>query len=245
MSKLSLLAAGAVLTIAYIHESMTKPKVGDWASLDWKTVSAAQVGKLLKSGLDVGGRAINPGVADEMKRAGMTLPPGRSTPLMFAAAYSDDPAVVEALIKAGSDVNADGDRGYTPLIWAAKENKNPAVVEALIKAGADVNGGVPSGTTPLMFAALFNDNPAVVGALLNGGADPAARNEGGLTPLMFAVANGNPAVAEAVLDAVLAAGGDVNARDDGGETAFDRAAENPRLKGSDVYRRLESLKNGG
>jgi len=44
---------------------------------------------------------------------------------------------IEALLKAGADVDARDERDRTPLMGAAHWNKNPTVIEFLLKAGAD------------------------------------------------------------------------------------------------------------
>jgi ankyrin repeat protein len=85
-------------------------------------------------------------------------------PVVFMAAQRGDPAILEVLIQAGADVNAqigttynDDAIGYagtsdgTPLGYAAGAGKVEAM-KVLQKAGADVNGGGPEGVTPLMFA---------------------------------------------------------------------------------------------
>lgn len=75
------------------------------------------------------------------------------TILMFAGFYSK-PELIDALIKAGSDVNAVDDEGYTPLMAAALGN-NLEAVNILINAGADVNAKTKNGTTPLMAALSY------------------------------------------------------------------------------------------
>ena len=130
------------------------------------------------------------------------------TPL-HGAVRNENPAVTEALLAAGADVNARMSNGFyglipgaptihlvtgaelngrsqdgvTPLHLAAGYNQNPAVTEALLAAGADVNARSISGLTPLHRAAGVNENPAVIGLLLEAGANLEARDEnGGLTP---------------------------------------------------------------
>lgn len=51
------------------------------------------------------------------------------TPLHWAAASSDNPAVVEALLAVGADVAAQDDDGVTPVHLAARHNSNAAVVQ--------------------------------------------------------------------------------------------------------------------
>lgn len=60
----------------------------------------------------------------------------------------------------------------------------------------------------------------------------------GFTPLMFAAGgNSNPAVIETLIKAKA----DVNARDKAGKTAFDYAEDNPKIKGTPVYWKLNDL----
>ena len=60
--------------------------------------------------------------------------------------------VVRALIKAGADVNAKDNDGWTPLHYSAW-NGHLEVARALIEAGADVNAKENGGSTPLHAAA--------------------------------------------------------------------------------------------
>lgn len=53
----------------------------------------------------------------------------------MARTLNDDPAVVLALIKAGTDPNARTGNGMA-VSWVAEENRNPAVAMALLKARA-------------------------------------------------------------------------------------------------------------
>ena len=95
----------------------------------------------------------------------------RLTPLHWAARWNDNPAVIEALLKAGADLEAQNDDKDTPLHLAAAFNRTPAVIEALLEAGADPNARDKKGKTPPQLAAEYNMNPAVIEALLKAGAD--------------------------------------------------------------------------
>ena len=68
---------------------------------------------------------------------------------MHAVITSQVPAVINALIDGGADVNAPNKDGISPLMMASQTSANPAVAEALIKAGADVNARDQSGKTVL------------------------------------------------------------------------------------------------
>ena len=116
-----------------------------------------------------------------------------STPLHFAAADSDDPAVIVALLEAGAnpDVRSENEwtLGRTPLHFAAFHNESPAAIAVLVEAGADPNAQDNWRETPLHRAAWNTKNPAVIVALLEGGADPSARDKYGKIPLDYAREN--------------------------------------------------------
>jgi ankyrin repeat protein len=128
-----------------------------------------------------------------------------STPLHWAA-YRDDLAKVDALVRSGANVNAANDLGVTPL-WAASLNGSPALVKRLLDAGANPNMALLSGETPLMVAAR-SGNTGAVEALLARGANPDARGARGQTALMWAVAQQHPASVKLL----IAGKADVHAR---------------------------------
>ena len=72
--------------------------------------------------------------------------------------FPGGPAVVDALIRRGADVNARflGHHTETPLHWAASSN-DVAVLDALLDRGADIeaDGAVIGGGTPLSDAVAF------------------------------------------------------------------------------------------
>jgi len=94
---------------------------------------------------------------------------GTYTPLFLASQQGHAP-VIDALIKAGSDVKAGTPNGTSPLMVAAAAGKVDAV-EALVDAGADVNAkdGVRA-QTPVMYAAASN-RADVITLLASRGAD--------------------------------------------------------------------------
>jgi ankyrin repeat protein len=122
-----------------------------------------------------------------------------STPLHWAA-YRDDLAKTDQLIRAGANVNAANDLGVTPL-WAASTNGSVALVKRLLDAGANPNTALISGETPLMVASRSGKSAAVE-ALLAKGANPNARGTRGQTALMWAVAQKHAEVVK-----LLVAGG--------------------------------------
>ena len=80
------------------------------------------------------------------------------TPLHSAAAYNENPLVVQALLDAGSDLRSRSERDWTPLHSAAASNNNPLVVQALLDAGADGNVRTLQGILPFELA---SDNPRI------------------------------------------------------------------------------------
>ena len=128
-----------------------------------------------------------------------------STPLHWAA-YRDDLAKVDQLIRAGANVNAANDIGVTPL-WSASLNGSVPIVTRLLEAGARPDASLLSGETPLMAAAGAGKS-AVVEALLGKGANPNARGPRAQTALMWAVSQQHADVVKLL----LAAKADVHAR---------------------------------
>ena len=106
------------------------------------------------------------------------------TPLLGAATFTANPAVIVALLDAGADPNARTEDGTTPLLGAATFAANAAVISALLDAGADPNARTEDGETPLHLAAGIGD-AEVMEVLLQAGADPNARDNDGRLPGKF------------------------------------------------------------
>ena len=152
-----------------------------------------------------------------------------------------DESDISRCLKAGADpISRSIFNGDAPLHAAAAFSKNPAVVVALVKAGADPNArNLYKRTTPLHTAAALGKTPAIVNALVKAGANPNARDKYKQTPLHTVALEGKtPAVVEALLDA----GANPSARDRSGKTPGDYAEENPALRGTEVYRRLNEAR---
>ena len=119
------------------------------------------------------------------------------TPL-FMAARSGNAAIVDALLKAGSDAKSASTVGTTPLMLAAASG-NVESVQLLLKTGADPNAkDTYQGQTALMFAAA-SGRTDVIRVLASNKADANARS---LVPTRLArgaranftpVVNGQPA----------------------------------------------------
>jgi ankyrin repeat protein len=83
--------------------------------------------------------------------AGVLAAADGSSPL-HRAAYADDLAAVERLLRGGADVKEANRYGVTALSLACT-NGNGAMVARLLAAGADANTALPGGETALMTAA--------------------------------------------------------------------------------------------
>ena len=119
---------------------------------------------------------------------------GRHTqPTLFAVVKAGDLTELQALLAAGSDVNARDQFGQTPLIYALSEGADEEVVGSLLEAGANVNVTTEAGWTPLMYAARDAESAETVQQLMFAGADPTVRNAEGQTAADLA--RRNPAVA--------------------------------------------------
>ena len=149
------------------------------------------------------------------------------TPLILATVFSDDLAVVTALLEAGADVGKPDVLGRTPLdywafgtplTWMFRSDSYMAIHAELLAAGADVNVRANNGWTPLHRAAA-TDNVMAIRALLEAGADPAVRDTRGSTPLHAAAQGASPAAMAVLLDA----GSDPQALNHDGRTALEVA----------------------
>jgi hypothetical protein len=120
--------------------------------------------------------------------------------------------VVEAVLTAGADVNAEpskaaydlhrtvlSDEGRTALMHAAARRDGLEIVERLLRAGAAVNARDWRGATALRYA-LFG-SADTVSALIRAGADVDTRDDSGATALSIALANGNTAAVRILREA--------------------------------------------
>ncbi len=131
------------------------------------------------------------------------------TPLHLAALNSD-PAVTEALIARGANVNARGQYGLTPLHTAARLG-GLEHVRALFSAGAQIEARDDEGRTPLHWAVEGDPNALML--LLDLGANIEAKNNDGFTPLHWAAA-----YVEAVASLLVRRAADTLATEDMGRT---------------------------
>ena len=189
----------------------------------FSSVTTEMVMRCLQSGLNVHATSSH---WDQRRPTGSQLDDD-STPLHAAAAWSRDPVVISLLARAGADVNARNERGYTPLHGAALINTR-AVVSALLATGAEVDGWAAGFSvdfgwahTPL-HSASGNEDPDVTATLLAAGANADARGVQGETPLHMAAGRIDNI---AVITTLLEGGADVNARRNGGRTPLHEAAQ--------------------
>jgi uncharacterized protein len=125
--------------------------------------------------------------------------PDGTTPLHWAA-HEGDAAKVEALIRAGADVNARNRFGSTPLYEAVLEG-HTAVIKRLLKAKADPHVANEGGMTVLMVVARTSNTEAA-DALIKAGANVNAKEPTrGQTALMLAAAQSQPAIVRLLMKA--------------------------------------------
>ena len=123
------------------------------------------------------------------------------------AAYHDDFAASELLIRAGADVDAENRYGVTPLSLAC-ENGSADLIKLLLEAGANPNAALRGGETPLMTASRTGRLSAVR-ILLAFGAEVGTKEAmRGQTALMWAAAEGHVQV----IRELIAAGANFEAR---------------------------------
>ena len=163
------------------------------------------------------------------------------TPLKVAT-YEMHPAIVEAMLVAGADVNAqNGESKVSALMIAANGGRFrrglgfPApsmqvntVVKNLIAANADVNAADSEGDTVLHYAVQKGD-PEIVKILISAGADIHAVTSSQMTALMMATSCESPFCMDLetkvqLVQVLLQANAAVNAQDALGNTALHYAA---------------------
>ena len=189
-----------------------------------------------------------------------------ATPLHTAAGHSQEAAVVRALLSAGARLGARDETGATPLHTATATGTNAAVVEALLEAGADTAARDETGRTPGDYVAenssladtdaarrlagascddwntarfFEHADAATISRCLDDGADVRAFDANGMTPLHFAAAH---TTAPEAIQALLDAGADASAIDSDGKAAWHHAGDNPALRGTDIYWRLNEAR---
>jgi ankyrin repeat protein len=108
---------------------------------------------LLAKGAHVNVASASPDVVPSARVKNGIIQIGQLTPLLVAIANYAPKAVIDTLIAAGADVNANDVRHLSVLMTAvATDHGDPAVVRALIARGADVNVKDLNGETALDWA---------------------------------------------------------------------------------------------
>ena len=131
-----------------------------------------------------------------------------STPLEMAVRKYENPAVIEAMLKAGADPRAKNNLGQTSLHQAARHNENPAVIQVLLSNAGSPRGRDIFGRTPVHYAAN-NENPAVIQILLSNAGSLRSKDVFDRTPMHYASRNENLGV----IKTLIAAGGDPKTKD--------------------------------
>lgn len=115
---------------------------------------------------------------------------------LILAAYDDQPAAVDYLLRAGADACIADHNGNTALMGALYKGE-PDIARRLLKAGCAIDQANNAGETALSFAALFG-RLDIIPELVALGADPDHADARGRTALQTAYAQGNPQAAEAL-----------------------------------------------
>jgi ankyrin repeat protein len=123
------------------------------------------------------------------------------------AAYRNDLAMADLLIRSGARANVANDLGATPLHLACT-NRSAPMVERLLAADANPKAALSGGETVLMTCARAGDVKAVRALIAHGADVNATEHNHQQTALMWAVAERHADVARVLIDA----GADVRAR---------------------------------
>jgi ankyrin repeat protein len=184
------------------------------------------------------------------------------TPLIRAATYNKNPAVIKELLNLGAEINAFATNpfsqwgrmrdGATAMEFAAAQNSNPEIIKILAQAGASIgkrnivtekeffSDTIRPG--PLMYAAEYNANPEVIKILIQLGADINKQDSAGLTPLMYAAGSQEFGDQRSkIIRLLVESGADIKLRDHKNRTAFDYLEKNPEARENKDFAQLEKL----
>lgn len=142
----------------------------------------------------------------------------RATPL-HVAAENGGLQVINELLNAGADKEAQNRKGSTPLHIAAREG-HEEIVKLLLERQAKIEARDDEGWTALHFGCQ-NGHTEVVNELLNAGANKEARTKKGWTPLHIAAREGHEEIIKLLLEREVR----IEARDDEGQTALHFACQ--------------------
>ena len=149
---------------------------------------------------------------------------------------SDALLIIQALIKAGANVNHTSHIGTTALSHAASDG-TLAIVQALLDGGANPHSKEKkTAMTPFLWSVSNTgpDGEKIMQLLLSKGANINQTNESGTTALMGAAKCGTASMARALLKA----GSDVNATEKIGSTALFYAILNDEPEGANLVKVL-------
>jgi ankyrin repeat protein len=155
-------------------------------------------------------------------------PKTRSTPLMYAAQYSN-PLIIKALINAGADINKANAAGETPLMISAMHGNE--LTPFLSTPGIEVNAKDSRGSTALMHAIKKFNCEAAKELIACPGIDVNAKDTNGKTALMLCAEKDSPRNMEHLLAHPSI---DVNAQDINGYTALMLSARRSIVTGKNL-----------
>lgn len=114
---------------------------------------------------------------------------------VYKAAWKQDVAKVEHLLKNGADVNSKGELGGYYMLHVAMFKSNMELFDCILKYNPDINAKNDDGQTPLHYAITFRETEMAI-KLIDAGADIDVRNKKGRTPFQLASHLGNKEIAD-------------------------------------------------
>lgn len=134
---------------------------------------------------------------------------------LILAVKKGDFKMVELLVSAGADVNAQDKAGNFPLLCAVEQSRLD-IVALLLESGVDVNASNKKGETALFWAAKVD----IANLLIRAGADVNVQDKEGNSPLLYVIGNSKLDIG-AIVDIAtffIESGSDINVFNKKGET---------------------------